>query len=1123
MDTNSFELGGFSEEQRALLASFLDQEDAKLETDEIRPRIDPTDYPLSAGQRRLWFLDHLEGGGHYNENLSVRIQGKLDYGVVASALQEIFRRHQVMRSTFVVVNGEPVQRIAPLRAVDLPVIDLRGIPEPQREAEATRLAVEEARRPFELEKGPLWRFKILSLAECDSILLVITHHVAMDGWSAGIFWNEFGALYEAFRAGQPSPLPEPTIQYADYAVWQAKWQESEAAARQLAYWTRQLEGTPPLLELPADRPRPPIQMFQGACHFFTLPQALVAALKALSRSEEATFFMTLLGALQVLIARYTEKDNISIGTPIANRSHAEIEGLIGFFVNTLVLRGDLSGNPTFRELLGRIRRTTLEAYENQDLPFEKFVGTVRAERTQAYSPLFQVLLIHQNTPKPSFDVPGLLVSAFRFDFGISKFDLTLAVREEPDGLACMFEYNSDLFNADRVERMAEHLEVLLTGIVASPELPLSELPLLTERERRQLLLEWNATKSEYPAGACIHELFEAQARNAPDAVAVEFNDARLTYSELNQRSNQFARRLQALGVTPNVPVAVYVERSLEMVIALLGILKAGSAYLPLDLSFPADRIAFMLEDAQPRVLVTLEKLKAKLPPHTAEVICVDEVGIEESGDQALASAGSQNLAYIIYTSGSTGKPKGVEICHRSVVNFLTSMRREPGLTAQDVVVSVTTPSFDIFGLELWLTLTTGAKVVLVSPETARDGAQMKALLQRCAATLMQATPSTWRLLLEAGWEGDPNLKILCGGEAWSLQLAEQLLPRCSSLWNMYGPTETTIWSAVFPVVQGGRMLLGRPIANTQFYVVDAHLQLVPVGVPGELLISGDGVARGYWNRPELTASKFIADRFTGQADSRLYRTGDLVRYLPDGNLEFLGRIDQQVKIRGFRIELEEIETVLLTHPGVRQAVVVVREEGEKYLAAYVVPAEGSSFTTSELRDHLKQSLPDYMVPTAWVSLPVLPLTPNGKLDRKALPAPTAEAAPPLNGAYVSPDNETEQQVAAIWQDVLGVARVGRDDNFFDLGGHSLLMVRVNSRLKDAFQKDISMVDMFGFTTVRTLANYLTGGDATMDDGVQTVPVQTQDGARKQTLRRRQVWRHLASESVQEPLNQQSNN
>jgi len=1112
MDTNSSELSGFSHQKRALLASMVD---AELQTDKITRRRNSDDYPLSAGQRRLWFLDRLEGGNHYNENLSVRVKGDLDHGVVKRVIQEISRRHEVMRSTIVLVDGEPIQRITPPQPWELPVIDLRPLPERNRETEAGRLAGEEGRKPFDLDKGPLWRFTLLRVAESGHILLVIAHHIAMDGSSATIFWKEFGLLYQAFVNGRPSPLPDLAIQYADYAAWQTKRYESEAATQQLNYWTRQLAGAPPLLDLPTDRPRPPIQTFRGAKHFFSLPQPLITELKALGRREQATFFMVLLAALQVLIARYTQKDDISVGTPIANRSHPEIEGLIGFFVNTLVLRGDLSGDPSFLELLRRIRRTTLEAFENQNLPFEKFVGTARAERSQAHSPLFQVLLIHQNSPSPTFVVPGLSVEPFKFDFGVAKFDLTLAVREEPQGLSCMLEYNSDLFNAARVERMAEHLLVLLRGIVAEPERRLSELPLLTDTEHRQIV-EWNDTNADCPANACLHELFEAQSKRTPGAVALEFNGERLTYSELNQRSAQFAHRLQALGVGPNVPVAVYVERSLEMVIALLGILKAGGAYLPIDLSFPQDRIAFMLEDAQPRVLVTVAKLQAKLPSHQAEVVCVDDF-VPPDPTVAAQGAEPQHLAYIIYTSGSTGKPKGVEICHRSVVNFLTSMRTAPGLDAQDTLLSVTTPSFDIFGLEVWLPLTTGATVVMVSPETARDGRELKRAIRNCGATVMQATPSTWRLLLEAGWEGDSKFKILCGGEAWAPDLAEQLLARCGSLWNMYGPTETTIWSAVYPVLKGERVLLGRPIANTQFYVVDARLQLLPVGVPGELLIGGDGVARGYWNRAELTAVKFIPDCFSRSGDSRLYRTGDLVRYLPDGNLDFLGRIDQQVKIRGFRIELEEIERVLLSHSGVRQAAVIVREDGEKQLVAYVVPAEESVCTIPELRDHLKRKLPDYMVPTAYVSLPALPLTPNRKLDRKALPVPGADVARALSGGYVPPDNQTEEKIASIWQDVLGIAQVGRDDNFFDLGGHSLLMVKVNSRVRELFNREVSMVDMFGSTTVRALARHLTGTDSSVEQVVQAQMLLSRDSGGKHASRSRQVLRQLANELVEESL------
>ncbi len=1092
MNRDSSTRVGFSEQKLALLASILDEEGTQTEQRRgITRRENPHEYPLSAGQRRMWFLDQFEQGVHYNENFNLRLKGAVDIAILERTLEEILRRHEAMRSSFVVRDGQPVQRIVPTEPIQLPVRDLRGIPERDRQSEAVRLAIEEARRPFDLAKGPLWRFALLMLAEDECILLITAHHIATDGWSSGVFLKELRLLYEAFQAGEPSPLSDPVIQYADYAAWQSEWLNSEAAQQQLSYWTRQLSGAPALLELPADRPRPSVQTFRGARHQLTLSKPLTAELRDLSQHQGVTLFMLLFAAFQALISRYTGGDDIVVGTPIANRTFPEIDGLIGFFVNTLVLRSDLSGDPTFVDLLQQVRQTTLGGFENQDLPLEKLVDALRPQRTQSYTPLFQVLFVLQSL-KPKWELPQLSVSPFRIDSGTAKFDLALFLFDRADGLAGWIEYATDLFDAAHIERMAGHFLAMLEGIVSNPNERLSRLPLLTEAERQQLLVDWNETEVDYPANACIHELFEAQAQRTPEAVAAEFNGEQLTYSELNRRSTQFAQHLQALGVGPDVLVAVYAERSLEMVIALLGILKAGAAYLPLDVTFPQERIAFVLGDAQPRVLVTLTKLLAKLPPNQSQVVCVDDFAAVREAPAA-PPPNSRHLAYVIYTSGSTGKPKGVEICHGAVVNFLSSMRAEPGMEAQDTLLSVTTLSFDIFGLEIWLPLTTGAKVVIVPEEVARDGRELAALMRRSGATVMQATPSTWRLLLESGWEGNPHLKILCGGEAWPAQLAEQLLPKCASLWNMYGPTETTIWSAVSAVGEGKPILIGRPIANTQFYVVDSHLQPVPVGVPGELLIGGEGLARGYLNRPELTAEKFIADPFSTHVESRLYRTGDLVRYLPDGTLEFLGRMDQQVKIRGFRIELGEIESVLRTHSGVREAVVVVREEREKQLVAYVVGTGESASTSAELRDYLKQKLPDYMVPAAWVTLPALPLTPNGKVDRKALPLPD-QRRPELASRYVAPRTPAENKLAAIWSKVLGVQQVGVNDNFFELGGDSILSIQVVSRVQREGLK-LTLKQMFAHQTVAELAALADVVDdtqsmqKTLDGDVPLLPIQ----------------------------------
>jgi len=1074
--------------------------------------------PLSPAQKRLWFMERLNPDARaYNESEGARLVGELNVDALESALNLVIARHEILRTTIQLLDNEPIAIVHETWQLQIKKLDLSALPAEKRQAEVERLLTEEPRQPYHLETEPGIRATLLCLGPREHVLILMMHHIICDWSSEGVLWRELSNLYRMLSRGETPALQPLTIQHGDYAALQVKRNKETDFAEDLAFWKQNLRGAPQLLELPADRTRPAVQSHQGARRRLVLNSNLTKALRDMSQRAETTPFTVFAATLITLLYRYTGQEDILLGIPLADRDRKELQQVIGFLLHIQALRTEVSADMTFRELLGRVQKGVLALFLHREVPFDQVVREIQPERNLSYSPIFQVMLNWRDRDQMlSFiGLEGLAIESLLAESRTSKYHMTLFVTDCGEEIWLEMEYSTDLFDEPRIDRMLRHVQVLLESAVGNPDRALSAFPILTDAEQRQLV-EWNETKAGYPADACLHELFEAQAKKTPESVAVEFNGQCLTYSELNRLGSAFARRLQALGVVPGIPVAVYVERSLEMAVALLGILKAGGAYLPLDLSFPQDRIAFMLEDAQPRVLVTLGKLRAKLPHHPAEVVCIDEFAHAE--ETPLVQVGKpEHLAYIIYTSGSTGKPKGVEVSHRSVVNFVTSMRVAPGLDARDTLLSVTTPSFDIFGLEIWLPLTTGAKVVIVSPETARDGEELKVAIQRSGATVMQATPSTWRLLLEAGWEGNPNFKILCGGEAWPEELAAQLLPKCQSLWNMYGPTETTIWSAVHRVLPQAPVSIGPPIANTQFYVVDRHLQPVAVGIPGELLIGGDGVARGYWNRPDLTAAKFIRNPFDKHGESRLYRTGDLVRYLPDGNLEFLGRIDQQIKIRGFRIELEEIESVLLSHSAVREAAVIVRQDGEKQLVAYVVPAEGSSFASTELRDHLKRKLPDYMVPTSWVSLPALPLTPNKKLDRKALPAPDAGAVPALSSGYVSPDNETERKIAEVWQNVLKVAHIGRDDNFFDLGGHSLLMVSVNTQLREAFNRDISMVDMFGFTTVRALANHLCGARTDAEEAIHTQAVETQHTARKLASRRRQVLLDFANELVEEPV------
>jgi len=1051
---------------------------------------------LSFPQQRLWLIDQLSpGNAAYNIVGALRLIGQLDVRALERSFREIVQRHEALRTTFAVEDGQPVQRIAPASSFQLEVTDVRHLSGAEQEREVQQLVRAEALRPFDLAQDEMLRARLILRADQDAWLLIVMHHIAADGWSLGVLSHELEVLYPALLNGRSSPLPELPVQYADFAHWQRQWLQAEVLEAQLRYWKQQLRGSLPVIDLLTDRPRPATPSYRGALQSIVLPLDLVGALNELSRAEGATLFMTLLAAFKMLLRRYTGQDDLLVGTPIANRNQIELEGLIGCFVNTLVMRTRLdgvSGDPTFRELLRRVREVALAAYAHQDAPFEAIVEALQPERDASHSPLFQVMFILQNAPLKMTEWPGLTLAPIEFDPGTAKFDLTLTLWEKPTGMGVYFEYSTDLFEAETITRWMSHFQTLLYSVVRDPDQKLSRVSLLAEAERHTLLIEWNqrlTEAAEAVQGRCLAELFESQVARTPDAVAVVFDDQALTYAELNDRADRLAAYLCTLGVGPDVLVGICVERSLEMLVGLLGVLKAGGAYVPLDPMFPRDRLAYMIDDAHLPVLITQQHLQAELvddllsaSTHQPQVVCLDQPWEPiASTPRSVEAVTPDNLAYVIYTSGSTGRPKGVQVVQRAVVNFLASMRVEPGLNAADTLLAVTTLSFDIAGLELFLPLVVGARVVIANSAVVADGPQLMALMEHSNVTVMQATPATWRLLIQSGWRGDRGLKILCGGEALPRELADQLLARCGELWNMYGPTETTIWSTVYQIQPGeGAISIGRPIANTQIYILDAHLQPVPIGVAGELYIGGNGLARGYFKRPELTAEKFIRDPFAAPAsgggregaNARLYKTGDLARYHADGTIEFLGRIDHQVKIRGFRIELGEIETVLAQHAQVRQAVVVAREDtpGDKRLVAYLI-ARLPAPSVTDLRSFLKEQLPDYMVPAAFVMLEAFPLTPNGKVDRKALPV--AEGArPQLDANYVAPQTEIERSIAAIWQDVLKTDRVGIHDNFFDLGGHSLLIVQVHARLRSITPVPITIADMFRFPTIATLASFL---------------------------------------------------
>jgi amino acid adenylation domain-containing protein len=999
---------------------------------------------LSFAQQRMWVLDQIEGGtAAYSLAGALDLRGTLDEGALRRALDTVVARHEVLRTVFRQVDGRPAPVVLADGSPGFAVVELSG--EDASEAALVRRLRDRAMAPFDLARGPLVRVTLFRLGPERHVLLLCSHHVVSDGWSMGVFVRELTTFYEQLVSGREPELPPLPVQYSDFAAWQRAWLQGDVIDRQLAFWRAKLQGAPGVLDLPTDKPRPPVPSHRGERISFTLPPSLQQRLAEISRREGATMFMTLLTAFQVMLFRYSGQADVVVGMPVANRSRPEIEGLIGFFANTLLLRTDLTGNPRWRDLLGQVRANTLDALAHQDLPFERLVEDLRPERDASRNPLFQVMFALQNVPRPRLDLKGLAVTPLEVDRQTAQVDLTLYVHETEEGLKGVFEYATDLWDAATITRMCGHLERLLSGLVDSPEARLSELPLLSASEVLRLA-DWNETTRPFPA-ASVHDLVLEQARRTPERIAAEAGGERLTYGALAERSALLAEHLSGLGVGPDARVGIYMERSLGMLVALLGVLRAGGAYVPLDPSYPRERLAHMVEDSGLQVVLTESALKDRMPREGPTAVCIDE---EWPGPRKPPQAADpSHLAYVIYTSGSTGKPKGVAVTHRSLVNLLASMGATPGLGAHDVLLSVTTLSFDIAGLEIYLPLLAGAKLVLAGREESSDGHRLEELIESTGATVMQATPATWRLLLEAGWAGSKGLRVLCGGEAMPRELASELVGRAAEVWNVYGPTETTIWSSAWRVEAGpGPILIGSPIANTTLHVLDRDLNPLPVGVGGELYIGGDGLARGYWGRPDLTAERFVPDPFSRQLGARMYQTGDLARRLPDGSIECLGRLDHQVKVRGFRIELGEIESSLRRHPGVEGAVVLAQDllGGDRRLVAYLAHGSSGQPNVTALRNHLKASLPTYMIPSSFVFLDRFPLTPNGKVDRKAL-ARFESGLTSGARSHVAPRTPVEAFIAETWREALGIDRVGIRDNFFDLGGHSLLAMRVLSAIE----------------------------------------------------------------------------
>jgi amino acid adenylation domain-containing protein len=1035
------------------------------------PRLGPEEAaPLSFAQERMWLLDRmLSNVTVYNVPRLLRVRGRVDEAALRSALDVVASRHAAIRTGISLVDDTLVQRVYDDRKIELEVHDLSDSQEAP--AEADRLVSELAWRRFDLELDTLVRAALIRMDDHD-LLLLVSHHLVSDHGSGSILLDELSEAYDAACSGRAPVVPELPIQYADFAAWQRDRMSGPRLDEQTDHWCRRLAGIPDRLDLPFDKPRPPAKTYAGAEYRSTLPADLVDGLRALARTRNLSFFPVLLAGFYTLIYRYTGTEDIVVGTPTSGRHHAETEPLIGLFSNTLALRTTVEDELTFSELLDRVRATLLDGIAHQELPFERLVEALNPPRDPSHTPIYQVLFTHDHV-SPSLELGGMVVETVPLPtWPVSRVDLAVAARERQDGgLDVAMEYATDLFEEATIERMFGHFATLLENAVADPDRAIGTVHLLTDPERRELLDDRNRTERHYEP-ACVHDLIAALAARAPERTALEGAGRTLSYRELDESSNRLAHHLHELGVGDGMLVGICVERVPEVMVALLGVLKAGAAYVPIDPTYPRERQAFMLADAAVSVLLTQEGLLED-GLEAPRIVCIDRDWEEIAAEPALRPAASPDpdaLAYVIYTSGSTGNPKGVEIRHSSLVNLLEAMRERPGMDENDTVLSVTTLSFDIAGLELYLPLMCGAKLVIATRDQAQDPARLAAAIEEAAATFVQATPTTWRMLVDAGWEGRSGLKIVCGGEALPRGLANELVDRGSSLWNMYGPTETTIWSSALELTRGhGPPPIGGPIANTTFYVVDRHLEPVPIGVPGELLIGGDGVARGYRNRAELTAERFIDHPFDPSA-GRVYRTGDRVRFRANGTLEFLGRLDHQVKLHGYRIELGEVEASLDGHPDVRQSVVLIDEDetGVKRLVAYVVAESGREPAADDLRRHASETVPSYAVPSTIVRLDELPLTANGKLDRKALPRP-GMVREDLRARYMAPSTPTEEALAVIWADLLAIDKVGAEDDFFELGGHSLLAVKMLARVHEQLGVEIFLTTVFECPTLAALA------------------------------------------------------
>ncbi|MCD4691423.1 MAG: amino acid adenylation domain-containing protein, partial [Calditrichales bacterium] len=1062
-------------------------------------------FPVSYAQQRLWFLDQFEPGSpYYNIPIALRLKGPFNLDLFKKTIQHIVNRHESLRTTFISKNGKPLQALTPVLTLQIPVEDISHLPTKEREDKTIELATQEARKPFNLEKGPLMRVSVIKVSDTGHVILSTMHHIISDGWSIGVLVTEITQLYDAFSKGQPSTLPKLPIQYPDYAAWQKKYLEGEVFEKQLDFWKEHLFSIPPVLELPTDRPRPAVRTNEGSSFTRLFSKEITDKLNKLSRQNKGTLFMTLLAAFKVLLYRLSGQTDISIGTPIANRTRGEVEGLIGLFINTMVLYTHLDDNPTFRQLISRVRKTTLASYENQDLPFEYLVDALQPDRDMSASPLFQVMFILQNAPSDNRKIADLTMEMIPVDMGTSTFDLTFSATESSIGLGVSVEYNTDLFDRTTVERFMDYFETLLKNILINPDQHIANIPILENAERQKILFDWNNYSAKRDKNLCIHHLFEKQVEETPDAPAVFYSGQTVTYNELNKKANQIAHYLKQFNIGPEIPVGILLERSVDLLTVVLGVLKTGSAYLPLDPSYPEERLQYMLKDAGVPLLITQESLTSLISNYSNQVLNLDEkwdeitVKADSNPDSEVVQ---ENLVYLIYTSGSTGKSKGTMVRHSSLVNAYLAWAKVYELRGKAKShLQMASFSFDVFSGDWTRALCSGGKLVLATREILLEADQLYNLMINEQIDTAEFVPAVLRNLIQYLEKNEKNLNfmynLIAGSDVWYIDEYNKFRKFCgleTRLINSYGLTEATIDSTFFEAdsinLPPERLVpIGRPFDNMTVYILDNYFEPVPASVRGELFLGGDGLGRGYLNRPDLTAEKFIPNPFSDEPGERLYRTGDQGRYLPNGSVEFLGRADNQVKLRGFRIELGEIETALNKHDFIKENVVAVHEskDGDKRLAAFVVPKNSTIPGVNELRSFLKTHLPDYMLPSIFVTIERIPVSATGKIDRKALVVPD-DLQMKSTEEFIAPRTPTEEMVANIFSEVLNIKLVGAADNFFELGGHSLIATQVISRIRDHLNIELPLRDLFQTPTVEKLAETIEKA-LLQKDGVEPLPI-----------------------------------